>query len=69
MASNDLRRNAEGYVDPTAYAALQSIVNDEKAEKKAAYLISVLKFIIRESGFELLNRIELRDKRTGRDFR
>lgn len=67
--ANDLKRNAEGYVDPTAYAALQSIVNDEKAEKKAAYLISVLKFIIRESGFELLNRIELRDKRTGRDFR
>ncbi len=66
---NDLKRNAEGYVDPTAYAALQSIVNDEKAENKAAYLISVLKFIIRESGFELLNRIELRDKRTGRDFR
>ena len=67
--ANDLKRNAEGYVDPTAYAALQSIVNDEKAEKKAAYLIAVLKFIIRESGFELLNRIELRDKRTGRDFR
>ena len=66
---NDLKRNAEGYVDPTAYAALQSIVNDEKAEKKAAYLISVLKFIIRESGFELLNRIELKDKRTGRTFR
>ena len=67
--ANDLKRNAEGYVDPTAYAALQSIVNDEKAEKKAAYLISVLKFIIRESGFELLNRIELRDKKTGRVFR
>ena len=31
---NDLKRNAEGYVDPTAYAALKSIVNDEKAEKR-----------------------------------
>lgn len=69
MAGDDLRRNAEGYVDPTAYAALKSIVDDEKTEKKAAYLVSVLKFIIRESGFELLNRIELKDKKSGRTFR
>lgn len=68
MAGNDLRKNAEGYVDPTAYAALKSIIEDEKSEKKAAYLVSVLKFIIRESGFELINRIELKDKRTGRIF-
>lgn len=67
--SNDLRRNAEGYVDPTAYVALKSIANDEKTEKKAAYLVSVLKFIIRESGFELINRIELKDKKSGRTFR
>ncbi len=70
MAGNDdLRRNAEGYVDPTAYAALKSIVDDEKTEKKAAYVVSILKFIIRESGFELLNRIELKDKKSGRTFR
>ena len=69
MADHVDRRNAEGYVDPTAYAALKSIVNDERAEKKAAYLVSVLKYIIKESGFELVNRIELKHKRTGRIFR
>ena len=69
MADHVDRRNAEGYVDLTAYAALKSIVNDERAEKKAAYLVSVLKYIIRESGFELVNRIELKHKRTGRIFR
>ena len=69
MADHVDRRNAEGYVDPTVYAALKSIVNDERAEKKAAYLVSVLKYIIRESGFELVNRIELKHKRTGRIFR
>lgn len=68
MADN-LKKNAEGYVDPTAYAALKSIAYDEKAEKKAAYLVSILKYIIRESGFELVNRIELKDKRTGRTFK
>ena len=61
----EFRRNAEGYADPTAYAAMKSIARDEKA----AFLITVLKFIIRESGYELLNRIELRDRRTGRTFK
>ena len=69
MTSYDIDRNAEGYVDPTAYAALKSIVNDEKTEKKAAYLLSVLKYIIRESGFEVIGRIELRHKKSGRVFR
>ena len=69
MAEYDLRKNSEGYVDPTAYAALKSISRDEKVEKKAAYIISIFKFIARESGFELMNRIELRHKQSGRTFR
>lgn len=69
MADYGINKNAEGYVDPTAYAALKSISNDEKVEKKAAYLVSVLKFIARESGFELVNRIELKHRQTGRVFR
>lgn len=69
MADYDMKRNAEGYVDPTAYAALKSIARDEKVEKKAAYVISIIKFIAKESGFELMNRIELRHKQSGRTFR
>jgi len=69
MAEYDMKRNAEGYVDPTAYAALKSIARDEKVEKKAAYVISIIKFIAKESGFELMNRIELRHKQSGRTFR
>ena len=67
--ADSLKRNRDGYVDPTAYAALKTIRNDGKAEQKEAYLISVLKFIIRESGFELENRIELKHRKTGRIFR
>ena len=52
--------NGEGYPDPTAYNALRGKVN---------FLIKVLKFIIAESGFELLARIEIKDKKTGRCFR
>lgn len=42
---------------------------DAALEGKVNFLIKVLKFIIAESGFELLARIELKDKKTGRCFR
>ena len=62
--------NAEGYPDPTAYNALRPIMQEDAAlEGKVNFLIKVLKFIIAESGFELLARIELKDKKTGRCFR
>jgi len=62
--------NASGCPDPTAYHALKPIMQADKAlEEKVNFLIKVLKFIIAESGFELLARIELKDKKTGRCFR
>ena len=42
---------------------------EAELDGKVNFLIKVLKYIIAESGFELLARIELRDKRTGRCFR
>lgn len=62
--------NASGCPDPTAYHALKPIMQEDAAlEGKVNFLIKVLKYIIAESGFELLARIELRDKKTGRCFR
>lgn len=62
--------NPEGYHDPTTYEAMTNVTQEEIAlENKANFLIKVLKFIIRESGFELLNRIEIKDSKTGRYFR
>lgn len=68
------RRMREFYemddLDPTAYNALRPIMQEDAAlEGKVNFLIKVLKFIIAESGFELLARIELKDKKTGRCFR
>lgn len=58
------------YPDPTAYNALRPIMQEDAAlEGKVNFLIKVLKFIIAESGFELLARIEIKDKKTGRCFR
>ena len=61
--------NQSGCPDPTAYHALKPIKEDAALEGKVNFLIKVLKFIIAESGFELLARIELKDKKTGRCFR
>ena len=66
----DPRKNAEGYTDPTAYNGMKKVVKEEDdADKRASELVGVLKFIIRAAGFELIERIQLKDKRTGRVYR
>lgn len=63
-------RNSEGYADPTAYEALEHIVQEKAAlEGKVNFLIKVLKFIDNEAGFDVVNRIELCDRKTGRVFK
>lgn len=66
----DPRKNAEGYSDPTAYEGLKPIIEEENALYREMYnLIKVLKYIIDKSGFELVNRIEIKDKKTGKVFK
>lgn len=63
-------QNGEGYADPTAYEALKPVIREEtEQQKRLNTLIFVLKYIIRLAGFELLNRIELKDNKTGREYR
>ncbi|RKJ79310.1 hypothetical protein D7X33_08220 [Butyricicoccus sp. 1XD8-22] len=63
-------KNAEGYTDPTAYEGLKPIIREEtEQQKRVNALIYVLKYIIRAAGFELLNRIEIKDSKTGREYR
>ena len=60
--------NAEGYHDPTAYHGTKNIIRDEdEQQKRVNTLIFVLKYITRLAGFELLNRIEIKDRKTGRE--
>lgn len=62
--------NAEGYPDPTAYAALQPIIREEDADaKRVSSVIGVIKAILNLADFELVNRITIRDKRTGKEYR
>ena len=62
-------QNKEGYADPTAYEGLKPIIREEdEQQKRLNTLIFVLKYIIRLAGFELLNRVELKDKKTGEEI-
>lgn len=69
MADHGPRKNAEGYTDPTAYKAIKDITDESKRKKRLDALIFILKANISAAGFELIGRIELRDKKTGREYK
>lgn len=58
--------NKSGCHDPTAYMVEKAISEDEQ---RVSELVYVLKKIIKWAGFELINRIELRDRKSGRTYR
>lgn len=63
-------RNNEGYRDPTAGEAAGTVVKEEKKRNEAVTsLITILKQIISLTGFELVGRIVLKDKETGKEYR
>ena len=62
--------NEEGYPDPTAHAGIKAAAKESEAVDKRAYdLIKVLKFMIASCGFELTERIKLRDIRTRKEYK
>ncbi len=70
MPDYGLHRNCEGYKDPTAHAAMSKILREENdQQRRVSELIGVLKYIIDAAGFDLLERIEIRDRKTGREYR
>lgn len=67
-------RNNEGYPDPTAGEAIGTLAKEEKREERernaaVTSLITMLKQIISLAGFELVGRIVLKDKETGKEYR
>ena len=66
MNDRDLRKNAEGYSDPTAYEAIKNIDKEDARFHKLLYTIF---YICNIAGFEIEGRIVLVDKKTGRIWR
>lgn len=63
---NDPRRNASGYIDTTAYKAIQNI---EKEERRVKKLIATIFNICELAGFRVESRIVLKDIKTGKEWR
>lgn len=67
---NDIRRNGEGYNDPTAYKAIKHLERDTDPDLERFHkLLYVIRDICELSGFSIEERIILKDKRTGKVWR
>ena len=66
MNERDLRKNAEGYSDPTAYQAMKNIDQEDERFHK---LLHTLFYICEVAGFQIEGRIVLVDKKTKRVWR
>nr|UWG90047.1 MAG: hypothetical protein [Bacteriophage sp.] len=68
-------KNAEGYSDPTPGEAMSNIRREQRQQETAerlaviSKLIPVLKQTAELAGFEVVGRITLRDKETGKEYR
>lgn len=64
------KRNASGYPDPTAHDALLPIAQADAAlEARTTRLIKAVKTLIDLAGYDLVARIEIRDRASGKIFR
>lgn len=62
--------NDSGCKDLTAFEAINNVTKEELELNKKVYdLIKVIKFIIRLAGFELVERLQIKDIKTGKEFR
>ena len=67
---SDPRRNAEGYLDVTAYLGTKNVIQEEnEAERKNKDLNHTYRLLADMAGFEIVGRITIKHKKTGRVFR
>lgn len=74
MGTDRVNKNGEGYPDPTFGGVWGNIRREEKqkeAERLAmiSNLIPVMKHTAELAGFEVVGRIALRDKGTGKEYK
>lgn len=62
----ELKKNGEGYPDPTAYEAIKRV--DPTARKRYRLIGAILR-ICELAGYEVVGRIELRDVETGKVYK
>lgn len=68
MNEKNLKKNAEGYSDPTAYQAIKNADNDIEAARVKKLLGAIFR-ICELSGYHVENRLELKNLETGKIWR
>ena len=65
--------NNSGCPDPTAYEALKHIQSEERqsnhADSNAHMVVTTIKNILDLAGFELVERIQIRHKKSGKVYK
>lgn len=65
--------NGSGCYDPTAYAAMKNIEKEEKRsslmDDSAHKVVTTIKNILDLAGFELVGRIQIRHKKSGKIYK
>ena len=70
MAEYGMNKNSEGYVDPTACNAVTKVMREEQERlRRVTAVVGILKSAADLAGFDLVNRVVLRDRKTGREYR
>lgn len=64
--TNDLKKNASGCYDPTAYKVIKKV---EEEDEKFHKLLHTIFYICKLAGFEIEGRIVLTDIKTGKTWR
>lgn len=64
--AQEFKKNASGYVDPTAYEAVKNIDTDTARFQK---LLTAIFAICELAGFHIEERIVIRDLKTGKVYR
>lgn len=62
------KKNSEGYSDMTAYDAIKKADEDAELERFKKLLHTIF-HVCEIAGFKVVGRIELVDKRTGREWK
>ena len=68
--TNIPKRNEDGHFDPTAHDAMVNVQGEQdEADMRVKSAIRAVKTMLDLAGFDLVARIELRDRKTGRFYR
>lgn len=66
----DMRRNSEGYYDPTAYRGTKDIIQEEQEIAKLNHkVIQSFRLLVDLAGFEIVGRVTLKHKESGKVFK